>query len=136
MDFSIATHDSSGCSLDALFADDGTKSNRSMSPDSMKLVGNRKRRTPKSSTIASTGHGSSTTVPTVASSSSMTAGSKQSEDDSMSAARSSMRKRNVVKEELKYVMNLVSTPILKLPLLKKVDSGSSVDLTRAHGCLT
>lgn len=137
MDFSIATYDSSGCSLDALFADDGTKSNRSMSPDSMKLVGNRKRRTPKSSTIASTGHGSSTTVPTVASSSSMTAGSKQSEDDhSMSAARSSMRKRNVVKEELKYVMNLVSAPIMKLPLLKKVDSGSSVDLTRAHGCLT
>jgi hypothetical protein len=67
----------------------------------------------------------------------MTAGSKQSEDDhSMSAARSSMRKRNVVKEELKYVMNLVSAPIMKLPLLKKVDSGSSVDLTRAHGCLT
>ena len=152
MDFSVAssTLDSSGSSLDALFSQDGT-SPRSMSPNSMRLLGNRKRlthhRRSKSSTTAYSGgcHASLTTAPTVASSSTMTAGSfhKQSkeeeeeeEDDTTVSTSRMMRKRNVVKEELKYVMNLVSTPIMKLPLLKKVDTSPNVDLTRADGCLT
>lgn len=47
-------------------------------------------------------------------------------------AEEAFRKRNVVKEEIKHMIGLVSSPIRNLPLLKKGD----VNLTRSGGCLT
>lgn len=48
-------------------------------------------------------------------------------------AEDAYRKKNVVKEELKYMIGLVASPIR---LLKKADSARNVNLHRSGGCLT
>lgn len=50
-------------------------------------------------------------------------------------AEDAFRRRNVVKEELKYVIGFVSAPIKKIPLLKKAID-PNVELERKGGCLT
>jgi hypothetical protein len=48
-------------------------------------------------------------------------------------AQDAHRKKNFVKEELKYMIGLVASPIR---LLKKADSARNVNLQRSGGCLT
>lgn len=127
-----------------------------------RLLGDRKRRTmcrvqSNSSVGSFVGQSSFTTAPTVSSSytGSETCSARKNKasveasrklvshlgaDDGVACcalrAEEAYRKKNVVKEELKYMIGLVSSPIRNLPLLKKGDSPQNVNLTRSGGCLT
>lgn len=167
MDFSIAsssknstTLSSCGDSMDALFLNDSDS--LSLSPNSYKLLGDRKHRkchsfgNPSSTSI---GHNSFLTAPTTTSSSTYTGSQSSSVRRTKSALEASrkisdytgasdgaaccsiqaehaFRKRNLVKEEIKHVVSVISTPIKKLPIIKKVDPQQNLELQRAKGCLT
>jgi hypothetical protein len=125
-------------------------------PATCKLLEGRKKRTfvrvqSASASVGSiVGHSSLTTAPTVSSSfaestscykSTVEACRKLSSytgaDDGISCctinAQDAYRKKNVVKEELKYMIGLVASPIR---LLKKADPARAVNLQRSGGCLT
>jgi len=160
MDFSVtskhSTVSSCGDSIDALFNND--TDSLSLSPNSAKLLEGRKMRSHHGA--RSCGTHSHITAPTLATSSSYAGSEGSSVRRSKSAreasrmlseftgaddgaaccsiqAEDSYRKRNLVKEEFRYVMNLVSQPIKKLPLMKKVDPQRHLELQRRKGgCLT
>jgi hypothetical protein len=117
-----------------------------------KLLGDRKKRTlcrvqSNSSVGSFVGQSSFTTAPTVSSSytGSETYSARKSKASVEASRRGAYcaisaedapRKKNVVKEELKYMIGLVASPIRNLPLLKKGDSARNKNLTRSGGCLT